>query len=170
MNYKLIWLGTKWTKFKVQVTPNNTARKKGFCGVSWRRWWLPKSDRSRKKMWLWSAPKVTLWLVLLPRSYRCKNGDHLPIPKCLDEIQRSLLGRVEIILQYLSVQSTRKVCIHRYRDCYERSGYIQVKYCGAHYIYNLNYLGFCNTRYYSIWDTPLLCILSWGVFFDNLGT
>jgi len=44
---------------------------------------------------------------------------------------------------------TRKVCIHWFEDCCERSVYIQVKNCGSYYIYKLFFPGICAARYCS---------------------
>ena len=41
----------------------------------------------------------------------------------------------------------RQVCIHRFGDCCETSHFIQVKNCRSYFIYNLGYLGVCDTRY-----------------------
>ena len=44
---------------------------------------------------------------------------------------------------------TRKVCIHRFEVCCDRSVSIDVKYCGSYYIYKLKSLGVCEARYCS---------------------
>ena len=44
----------------------------------------------------------------------------------------------------------KQVCIHRDGSCCESSFNIQVKNCSSYYIYNLFYLGVCNTRYCSM--------------------
>jgi len=44
---------------------------------------------------------------------------------------------------------TRKVCVHRFRACCDKSLFIKVKNSGLYYIYKLYYPGYCDTRYCS---------------------
>ena len=44
---------------------------------------------------------------------------------------------------------TRKVCIHRFTNCCDKWVSIDVKYCGAYYIYKLKSPKRCDTRYCS---------------------
>jgi len=41
----------------------------------------------------------------------------------------------------------RKVCVHHFDGCCDKSAFIQVKNCGSYYIYYLKKLRHCNFRY-----------------------
>ena len=148
-------------KFKLQVTPNNTARKRllqrgelfmysfvyflvDICKnyqkltdadrkSNYPKTDSPKCDQTLNGWYRFQGAASTKMETTCPRMYSCGTS----LPAWLSENHPTVAdGKVQ-----------KKVCIRWFGDCCWKYLFIQVKNCGSFYIYDLFYPGMCAARY-----------------------
>ena len=146
------------TEFKLHVTPNKTTRKKWrviyeficlFFLADICKNYQNLTDAERKYDYVTVNYKCDEILPYGWYRFQGAAGTKMvtacpPIDRCGGEFPAWLSGDHPTVADGTV---TRKVCIHMYWDCCDRSVDIRVKNCSSYYIYKLIRLRVCDARY-----------------------